>query len=101
MIRRPPRSTRVRSSAASDVYKRQDLGNLIKAAKMGSWIGLDGLNEDNVEDYVRKVKNMKENNLLNKVLLSHDAGWYHPGEQNGGEYRGYTTLFEKLIPLLR
>lgn len=79
----------------------KDPGNLIKAAKMGSWIGLDGLNEDNVEDYVRKVKNMKENNLLNKVLLSHDAGWYHPGEQNGGEYRGYTTLFEKLIPLLR
>ncbi|WP_460379535.1 hypothetical protein, partial [Staphylococcus aureus] len=25
MIRRPPRSTRVRSSAASDVYKRQPL----------------------------------------------------------------------------
>ncbi|WP_460379553.1 hypothetical protein, partial [Staphylococcus aureus] len=25
MIRRPPRSTRVRSSAASDVYKRQAL----------------------------------------------------------------------------
>ena len=27
MIRRPPRSTRVRSSAASDVYKRQDKDN--------------------------------------------------------------------------
>src|SRR5665254_20989 len=26
MIRRPPRSTRVRSSAASDVYKRQHIG---------------------------------------------------------------------------
>src|SRR5665811_1893190 len=26
MMRRPPRSTRVRSSAASDVYKRQDPG---------------------------------------------------------------------------
>src|SRR5665811_522766 len=26
MIRRPPRSTRVRSSAASDVYKRQGIG---------------------------------------------------------------------------
>src|SRR5665811_2166412 len=25
MIRRPPRSTRVRSSAASDVYKRQEI----------------------------------------------------------------------------
>jgi len=44
---------------------------------------------------------MKENNLLSKILLSHDAGWYHPGVENGGEYRGYTTLFEKLIPLLR
>src|SRR5665811_1113609 len=28
MIRRPPRSTRVRSSAASDVYKRQILGHI-------------------------------------------------------------------------
>jgi phosphotriesterase-related protein len=78
----------------------KDPGNLIKAARMGSWIGLDGLNEDNVEDYVGKLKKMKENDLLSKVLLSHDAGWYHPGEENGGEYRGYTTLFEKLIPLL-
>src|SRR5665811_2574846 len=32
MIRRPPRSTRVRSSAASDVYKRQKarLGDLLR-----------------------------------------------------------------------
>ncbi|MFA5819551.1 MAG: hypothetical protein WC854_09760 [Bacteroidales bacterium] len=79
----------------------KDLGNHVKAAKMGAWVGLDGLNENNLEEYVRMIKNMKENHLLNKVLLSHDAGWYHPGEENGGEYRGYTTLFEKLIPLLQ
>ncbi|WP_460366259.1 hypothetical protein, partial [Staphylococcus aureus] len=30
MIRRPPRSTRKESSAASDVYKRQDLHHFIK-----------------------------------------------------------------------
>ena len=29
MIRRPPRSTQSRSSAASDVYKRQILGTLL------------------------------------------------------------------------
>jgi phosphotriesterase-related protein len=84
----------VHAQAEKDPY------NLIKAAKMGSWIGLDGLNENNVDDYVGKLKKMKENDLLTKVLLSHDAGWYHPGEENGGEYRGYTTLFEKLIPRL-
>ena len=31
MIRRPPRSTQSRSSAASDVYKRQDMGYLPEA----------------------------------------------------------------------
>lgn len=79
----------------------KDFSNHVKAAKMGAWIGLDGLNDNNMEDYVRMIKNMKENNMLGKVLLSHDSGWYHPGEENGGEYRGYTTIFEKLIPLLK
>jgi phosphotriesterase-related protein len=79
----------------------KDLSNHVKAARMGVWIGLDGVNDNNVEEYVKMIRNMKENNLLNKVLLSHDAGWYRPGQENGGEYRGYTTLFEKLLPLLR
>src|SRR5450756_3154047 len=30
MIRRPPRSTQSRSSAASDVYKRQDYGHIVE-----------------------------------------------------------------------
>jgi phosphotriesterase-related protein len=77
------------------------LNEHVKAAKMGAWISLDGLNDDNPEEYLRMIMNMKENNVLDKVLLSHDAGWYHPGEKDGGTYRGYSTLFEKLIPLLR
>jgi len=72
----------------------------IKAAKLGSWISLDGLDDKNVEDYVAMIKNMKDNDLLGKVLLSHDAGWYHPGEENGGKIRGYSALFEKLVPQL-
>src|SRR5665811_2592819 len=34
MIRRPPRSTRVRSSAASDVYKRQELDRWAPGAEV-------------------------------------------------------------------
>jgi phosphotriesterase-related protein len=75
--------------------------NHIKGAQLGAWISFDGLNDKNVQDYVKMIKNMKENNLLNKILLSHDAGWYDPDKVNGGEYRGYSTLFEKLIPSLR
>ncbi len=79
----------------------KDLTTHIKAARMGAWIGLDGINESNCEQYVRMIKNLKENNLLNRILLSHDAGWYEPAKTDGGNYRGYTTLFEKLIPLLK
>jgi phosphotriesterase-related protein len=79
----------------------KDITNHVKAAGMGAWVSLDGLNDNNVEEYVKMIKNMKENKFLNRVLLSHDAGWYRPGEVNGGEYRGYTTLFEKLVPLLK
>jgi len=73
----------------------------VMAAKTGAWISFDGVDEDNVPDYVRMIKNMKDNDLLDKVLISHDAGWYKPGMPAGGEYRGYTALFLKLVPALR
>jgi phosphotriesterase-related protein len=81
--------------------QEKDPSNHVKAAQMGAWISLDGLNDNNPEEYVRMIKNLKDNKLLNKVLLSHDAGWYRPGEENGGEFRGFTTLFVKLVPMLR
>jgi phosphotriesterase-related protein len=79
----------------------KDLSLHIKAAKMGAWIGLDGISDSNTEEYVSMIKNLKDNGFLGKVLLSHDAGWYNPGEENGGEYRGYKALFENLVPSLR
>jgi phosphotriesterase-related protein len=40
-----------------------------------------------------------------KVLLSHDAGWYDPSQPGGqpleGGIRGYTELVEGFIPALR
>jgi phosphotriesterase-related protein len=78
----------------------KDLSLHVKAAKMGAWISLDGIGVDNIDEYVKMIKNLNDNGLLDKILLSHDAGWYRPGEENGGEYLGYTALFEKLIPQL-
>lgn len=78
----------------------KDLQNHVKAAQKGAWISLDGLNDSNLNEYLIMVRNLKENGFIHKVLLSHDAGWYSPGENNGGNFRGYTILFEKFIPLL-
>ena len=59
MIRRPPRSTRVRSSAASDVYKRQDLyGRELTVTFLHflhgekNYAGLDALKQGIAQDVV-------------------------------------------------
>lgn len=72
----------------------------IKAARMGAWISLDGLGDDNVMEYAGMIQNLKQQGLLHKVLLSHDAGWYDPAKEGGGNFRGFNTLFIKLIPAL-
>lgn len=71
-----------------------------KAAQMGAWVSLDGIGWGDWEKYATWLDLLKSNNLLHKVLISHDAGWYKPGEEKGGEFVGYTTIFEKLFPIL-
>ncbi|WP_255710894.1 phosphotriesterase family protein [Dyadobacter chenhuakuii] len=44
---------------------------------------------------------LKAKGFIKQTLLSHDAGWYRPGEPNGGDFRGYTTISDKLLPLLK
>ncbi len=73
----------------------------IRAAEMGAWVSLDGVNDDQIDQYVKWLGNFKNNSLLNQVLISHDAGWYSPGEVNGGEFRPFTSLFNRLIPALK
>jgi phosphotriesterase-related protein len=73
----------------------------VKAAKMGAWISLDGIGWGDFEKYVNFIDNLKSVGLLNKVLISHDAGWYKPEEKDGGSFTGYTNIFVELIPLLK
>ena len=72
----------------------------IKAAKRGAWVSLDGIGWGNFEDYADSIENLKSAGLLNRVLISHDAGWYKPGEEDGGNFTGYKNIFTELIPLL-
>ena len=79
----------------------KDINRLVEGARAGAWISIDNLNENNVAEIAGKISSLKDNGLLGKVLISHDAGWYDPALENGGEYRGYNILFEKLLPALR
>ena len=72
----------------------------MEAKNEGVWISLDGIAWD-VPGHLERIVFCKENGLLDHVLLSHDAGWYSPGEANGGDFKGFTALFDALIPLLK
>jgi phosphotriesterase-related protein len=80
----------------------------IRAAKLGAWISLDNVNlnrqpgsEYDVAWYADRIQDIKKAGYLNRVLISHDAGWYKPGEENGGSFRGFTGIFTSLIPALK
>jgi phosphotriesterase-related protein len=72
----------------------------VRAARRGAWISFDGLAPGDAERYVARVAFMKSEGLLHRVLVSHDAGWYHVGEPGGGAFRGYETLLTEFLPAL-
>jgi phosphotriesterase-related protein len=78
----------------------QDFQNYLKAARLGVWMSLDGIGWS-VDEYVERLIFAKQNNFLDQVLISHDAGWYDPSQAGGGEFVPFTNIFEKLIPRLK
>lgn len=76
-----------------------DFQNYIKAAELGVWISLDGIGWE-VDSYVERLVFAKENELLHRILISHDAGWYDPSKPGGGDFQPFTNIFEKLMPAL-
>lgn len=82
----------------------------LEAAREGAWISLDNLryrpnlkpgDRFSIDWYADRVKVLKDNMLINRILLSHDSGWYDPAKPRGGTLNGYTDIFEYLIPALR
>ena len=73
----------------------------IKAVRIGAWVSLDGVGDSNIQQYVENLARLKKEKALHRILISHDAGWYEPGKPDGGSFRGYTTIFNKLIPTLK
>jgi phosphotriesterase-related protein len=83
--------------------QRGTMDEQVKAAELGAWISLDNINdnEDNISSYIEMIGNLKQNGHLNRVLISHDAGWYWVGQPGGGNFRPYTAIFTHLIPAMK
>ena len=76
----------------------KDNNNYLLASKEGCWISLDGLGWD-LEKHFEKILFAKEHNILDRILISHDAGWYDPQKQSQA-IKPYTNIFNRLYPAL-
>ena len=47
------------------------------------------------------MRRLIEGGFIRQVLISQDAGWYHVGEPQGGNFRGYDVIFTRFMPMLR
>jgi len=75
----------------------------VQLAALGVYIEFDSLGWNPGQDstYISAIKNLLASGHGDKILLSHDAGWYQPGSANGGTQKPYTYLIDIFIPKLR
>lgn len=71
-----------------------------RLARAGAWVEFDGIREKTLEWHLACVRHMAKAGLLDRVLVSQDAGWFHVGEQGGGSFRGYTVIYTDFAPRL-
>jgi phosphotriesterase-related protein len=71
-------------------------------ARRGAWIEYDNLGSREADDLAfERLQRLLDAGLGVRVLLSHDRGWYDPGQPSGGTPRPFTPLSETFMPRLR
>ncbi len=74
-----------------------------KLAMEGAWIEYDAIGSRPINEHVKLISSIVRKGLVDRLLLSHDAGWYWVGEPDGGKdkIRPYTALMDDLLPALK
>ena len=74
----------------------------LEMGRRGCWIEYDNIGAPGTDDgHVQNILRLLEAGLGDRVLLSHDRGWYDPGQPNGGVPQPYTYLSEVFLPKLQ
>lgn len=82
------------------VHAQNELDHSIHdtVARAGAWVEFDGINEKSIRWHERCVEHMHRAGFLHRTLISHDSGWYRPGEPGGGQFNGFTYLYHHFQP---
>lgn len=76
----------------------KDHGYHERVARAGAWVEFDGIGAKSRDWHLECVRFMERQGLLERTLVSQDAGWYHAEVPGGGEYRGYTYIYTDFLP---
>lgn len=72
-------------------------------AKRGAWLEYDAIGSSNFDDalFIDWILRLIDAGYGEKLLLSHDRGWYDPSKPGGGVPQPYTYLVDHFLPKLR
>lgn len=77
-----------------------DFGLHKALVERGAWIEYDNVGAVPVEESAGLVLKALEAGLGDKLLISHDRGWFDPALPKGGEPKPYTVVSTELLPML-
>jgi predicted metal-dependent phosphotriesterase family hydrolase len=83
----------------SDAIEERDYH--LKIWDRGAWVEYDAVGWKPVAWHAELVTWFLARRGADRLLLSHDGGWYWAGEPNGGEQKPFTPLVRELLPELR
>lgn len=75
----------------------------VEIAQRGAWIEYDAIGSDHLNDdfFLERIQRVLDAGLGDRLLLSHDRGWYDPALPGGGAPKPFTYLSETFLPKLR
>ena len=69
-----------------------------KAGRAGAWVQFDHVSQQGLAWHIECVRFMEGKGMLNRTLISQDAGYYKPGEPGGGAFRPYSSISKYFLP---
>jgi phosphotriesterase-related protein len=81
----------------------EDFDLHLEVAQRGAWLEYDSIGSDSTPDdfFLENIPRLLDAGFGDRLLLSHDRGWYDPSQPGGGEAKPFTYLSKTFIPKLR
>jgi len=75
----------------------------LEIARRGAWIEYDSVGGEGTDDdfFIERILRVLDAGLGDRLMLSHDRGWYDSAQPGGGTPKPFTYISEQFLPKLR